>query len=189
MSMDSTHNMPGPPKDQKAAEEALTKLLREATAIASDRCTDMARSNTLRAAGPSVDAMLGPVADLKDDRFPGTPSPGRRASRVLSRFLILAVIGVGCTLAWQSYGEAAKKKLARWAPQLGWVQLGPRLKPSEIALATAGPIGGTPGSPTPVGRSELGTMWTSICGTRRPGRRWNTSLAMEMAVTALGEPA
>jgi len=129
MSMDSTHNMPGPPKDQKAAEEALTKLLREATAIASDRCTDMARSNTLRAAGPSVDAMLGPVADLKDDRFPGTPSPGRRASRVLSRFLILAVIGVGCTLAWQSYGEAAKKKLARWAPQLGWVQLGPRLKP------------------------------------------------------------
>src|SRR6266536_48215 len=79
MSMDSTHNMPGPPKDQKAAEEALTKLLREATAIASDRCTDMARSNTLRAAGPSVDAMLGPVADLKDDRFPGTPSPGRPA--------------------------------------------------------------------------------------------------------------
>ncbi len=45
-----------PPKDQKAAEEALTKLLREAN-IASDRCTDMARSDALRAAGPSGSRM------------------------------------------------------------------------------------------------------------------------------------
>ena len=70
--MDSRPSIPGPPQDQKATEEALTKLLREATAIASDRRTD-----ALRAAGPSIDAMLGPVADLKDDRFPGTPSPGK----------------------------------------------------------------------------------------------------------------
>jgi hypothetical protein len=131
--MDSRPSIPGPPKDQKATEEALTKLLQEATAIASDRRTDMARSDALRAAEPSIDAMLGPVADLKDDRFPATSSPGKRASRVLSRFLIVAFIGVGCTLAWQSYGEAAKKKLASWAPPIGWVRLGPGLKPSPGA--------------------------------------------------------
>jgi hypothetical protein len=131
--MDSRPSIPAPLQDQKATEEALTKLLREATAIASDRRTDMARSDALRAAEPSIDAMLGPVADLKYDRFPGTPSPGKRASRVLSRFLIVAFIGVGCTLAWQSYGEAAKKKLASWAPPIGWVRLGPGLKPSPGA--------------------------------------------------------
>ena len=32
------------------------------------------------------------------------------------------------------------------------------------ALATAGPIGGTPGSPTPVGFSVDGTMCTSTSG-------------------------
>ncbi len=127
--MDSTPSMPGPPKDQKAAEEALTKLLQEATAITSDRRTDMTRLDALRAAEQSVDAMLGPVADLKGDRFSGTPSPGRRASRVLTRLLIVTIIGVGSILAWQSYGEAAKKKLERWAPQVGWVRLGPGLKP------------------------------------------------------------
>ena len=35
---------------------------------------------------------------------------------------------------------------------------------AATALATAGPIGGTPGSPTPVGFSVDGTMWTSTTG-------------------------
>jgi hypothetical protein len=114
------------PKDQKAAEEALSRLLREATAIASDRRTD---SDALPVAEPSLDATLRP-ADLKDVRFlSDTPSPGRRASPALTRFLIVAFIGVACTLAWQSYGEAAKRKLASWAPPVGWVILLPALKP------------------------------------------------------------
>ncbi len=29
-------------------------------------------------------------------------------------------LGVAATLVWQSYGEAAKQMIARWAPQLGW---------------------------------------------------------------------
>ncbi len=61
---------------------------------------------------PSLHATF-PPADVKDDRFLGdTPSPGRRSSRALT-FLIVAFIGVGCTLAWQSYGEAAKHKMRR----------------------------------------------------------------------------
>ena len=35
---------------------------------------------------------------------------------------------------------------------------------ARMAFATAGPIGGTPGSPTPVGRSVEATIWTSTSG-------------------------
>ena len=35
---------------------------------------------------------------------------------------------------------------------------------AKTAFATAGPIGGTPGSPTPEGSSVDGTMWTSTSG-------------------------
>jgi hypothetical protein len=35
---------------------------------------------------------------------------------------------------------------------------------AKIALATAGPAGATPGSPTPVGGSVEGTMYTSTFG-------------------------
>ncbi len=60
----------------KAVEEALSRLLQEASAIGSDRRTDIAR-----AAQPSIDATLH-SAELKDDRFQSVrPSFGRRASR------------------------------------------------------------------------------------------------------------
>src|SRR5258706_1607136 len=43
---------------------------------------------------------------------------------------------------------------------------------AKTAFATAGATGGTPGSPTPLGRSVLGTMCTSTTGIswRRSGR-------------------
>src|SRR5260221_12908997 len=43
---------------------------------------------------------------------------------------------------------------------------------AKTAVATAGPTGWTPGSPTPLGRSVLGTMCTSTTGIswRRSGR-------------------
>src|SRR6266566_3898978 len=61
---------------------------------------------------PSVDATLRP-ANLKDDRLPSKrPSPGKRASRALARFLITFCIGVAAILAWQSYGDAAREMIA-----------------------------------------------------------------------------
>jgi outer membrane murein-binding lipoprotein Lpp len=48
------------------------------------------------------------------------PSHTRRASRALLRYLVAILIGVAGTLAWQSYGEAAKQLVAVNAPQLGW---------------------------------------------------------------------
>jgi cytoskeletal protein RodZ len=44
----------------------------------------------------------------------------RRSSRGFARFLVAICIGVAGTLAWQSYGQAAKQMLAAKAPELGW---------------------------------------------------------------------
>jgi hypothetical protein len=69
----------------------------------------------------SVDANIRP-ADLKKNRFPSErPSLGKRASRALARFLITFCIGVAATLAWQSYGGAAREMIAGSFPQLGWL--------------------------------------------------------------------
>jgi hypothetical protein len=37
------------------------------------------------------------------------------------RFLVIFFIGVGATLAWQSYGGAARERMASWSPHLGFV--------------------------------------------------------------------
>jgi hypothetical protein len=127
--------MPAPKPVEK---EALSRVLQEAIAIASARRTDMPSSDHLRAAQPSVDATLG-SADLRADRLlSDTPSGGRRAWRALTRFVIAAFIGGACILAWQSYGEAAKQKLASWA-QHGWMQLLPGLKPSGAVVQESSP--------------------------------------------------
>ncbi len=46
------------------------------------------------------------------------PPLGRRIVRALTRFFITVLIGVGITLAWQSYGDAAREMLAAKAPGL-----------------------------------------------------------------------
>jgi hypothetical protein len=44
----------------------------------------------------------------------------RQGSRGFARFLVAICIGVGATLAWQSYGDAIKQIIAARAPELGW---------------------------------------------------------------------
>jgi hypothetical protein len=44
----------------------------------------------------------------------------RRASRGFVRFLVAVCLGIAGTLAWQSYGDAAKQIVATRAPELGW---------------------------------------------------------------------
>src|SRR5258708_29618822 len=74
---------------------------------------------------------------LENDPFPnGQPSLRKRASRALSRFLAIFCVGVGTTLAWQSYGDAAREMIANSYPQLGW--LAPR--PLPIAQSVPGMI-------------------------------------------------
>jgi hypothetical protein len=51
---------------------------------------------------------------------PARPSIGKRILRTLARFVVAVLIGIGLTLAWQSYGEQAKAMARIWAPSLAW---------------------------------------------------------------------
>jgi hypothetical protein len=62
------------------------------------------------------EAMIQP-ADPRSKRA----SLVKRASRGLARFLIIFCIGVTATLAWQSYGNAAREMIANSSPQLAWL--------------------------------------------------------------------
>ena len=81
----------------------------------------------LGASRPGLDPMAGSSVPTMG------PSLGGRASRGLARFLIIFSIGIGATLAWQSYGDAARAMLANSSPQLGW------LAPQTAPLAQTTP--------------------------------------------------
>src|SRR6266571_208279 len=99
-------------------------------------------------------------ADLDNDRFPSKrPSPGKRASRALSRFVITFCIGVAATLAWQSYGDAAREMIASSSPQLGW--LAPQDAVAQTAPAAMAP---TASSPDP---QELKAMSVDLAEVRQ----------------------
>jgi hypothetical protein len=44
----------------------------------------------------------------------------KRSSRGFSRYLLAVCVGAAATLAWLSYGEAAKQIIATRGPELGW---------------------------------------------------------------------
>jgi hypothetical protein len=99
-----------------------------------------------RATKPSFDPTLQP-ADLKNDWLPSErPSLGNRASRALARFLITLCIGVAGTLAWQSYGDAAREMIATASPRLGWLapQAAPVPRTAPDVIAPTAPVAPSP---------------------------------------------
>jgi hypothetical protein len=83
---------------------------------------------------------------LENAPLNGQPSLRKRASRAPSRFLTIFCVGVGTTLAWQSYSDAAREMIANSYPQLGWIA--PR--PLPTAQNASGMIGlATPPTPSP----------------------------------------
>ena len=68
------------------------------------------------------------------------PSIGRRMFRTLKRFSIAVLIGVGATLGWQSYGDAAKEMLVAQAPMLGLVLSVSTTKSPVMAATSSDPM-------------------------------------------------
>ena len=67
------------------------------------------------------------------------PSIGRRIFRTLTRFSIAVLIGIGATLAWQSYGDAAKETVVARAPSLAWLLYVSTTKSPAVATTSPGP--------------------------------------------------
>jgi hypothetical protein len=70
----------------------------------------------------------------------GRPSIGRRIVRSLARFAITVLIGVGATLGWQSYGDAAKEMVVARAPALAWLLSTSTTKSPAMAATSPGPV-------------------------------------------------
>jgi len=61
------------------------------------------------------------------------PSIVRRIFRTITRFIVAVLVGVGLTLAWQSYGEQVKEMTRTWVPSLAWAVPQPDAKPPTDA--------------------------------------------------------
>jgi hypothetical protein len=95
------------------------------------------------------------------------PSLGKRASRSLTRFLVIFCSGVAATLAWQSYGDAAREMIANSYPQLSW------LAPQAAPLAqTASDMPAPAPSANPFSRAEAAVVsFRHDAAKRGPTRR------------------
>ena len=80
--------------------------------------------------------LKAPIHSPYPSRLNDRPSIGRRMLRSLTRFSIAALIGVGATLGWQSYGDAAKEMVIARAPTLAWLLSISTTKP-PVAAATS----------------------------------------------------
>jgi hypothetical protein len=112
---------------------------------------------------PSLDTMTHPI---NLDRLPRRPSFGTRALRGLTRFLIIFCIGVAGTLAWQSYGDAAREIVAGASPQLGW-------------LAPQAPA--APAAPAAFAQTVPSTVGQTASATPSPEVQQLTTLSLDLA--------
>jgi hypothetical protein len=73
----------------------------------------------------------------RDDQIASDLPPiGRRLFRTVTRFSVAVFIGIGATLAWQSYGDEAKEMLVARVPSLGWLLSASMVK-SQATAATS----------------------------------------------------
>src|ERR1700730_11580768 len=98
-------------------DKGLSNLAHDAMRYSSDPQTGMGSDFSAGPPIPPVDMTFRPAA-VNNVQVPGDrPSIGRRAVRAFTGFLLTACIG-GAGVAWQFYGDAAKRIIASWAPQL-----------------------------------------------------------------------
>jgi hypothetical protein len=79
-------------------------------------------------------------SNLRDDQFVSArPSVGRRILRTLTRFFVAVLIGVGATLAFQSYGDEARNMAVAQAPTLAWLLSVSTTKSPAVAATSPDP--------------------------------------------------
>jgi hypothetical protein len=97
-------------------------------------------------------------ADLRAGE-PSVEPPALRKRGSFTRILITFCIGVAATLAWQSYGDAAREIIANSYPQLGW--LAPQAAVAQTVPATIVPAAASPG------QQELKAMSLDLAAVRQ----------------------
>jgi hypothetical protein len=102
-----------------------------------------------------------------------TSSP-TRSSRALFRFLLTFCVGVAATLAWQTYGDAARAMIASAYPQFAWLapQTAPVAQTAADAITPA-----EPAMPSPDPQAELKAMSLDLAGVRQSVDRLAAQLA------------
>ena len=175
------------PKDWTDAEEALSRLAH----VASDRRRPAAGTDFSagpRVTEPSLDARLR-EADPSNDPLPtDRPAPGGRASRRVARFLVTACMGVAATLAWQSYGDAARQMIASSAPQLGWLVASPAMNPPsggesavEQPIPAAVAASAPPAASAPAEAAPAATVASSAPTAPAPELQQLATMAQDLA--------
>lgn len=110
--------------------------------------------------------------DMREQRIVSAPRPPRRRPfRAFFRFAITIALGVGGTLAWQTYGDMAREIAATTYPdQLGWL-----MPPTPSADSAATPVA-APAVPATVGSAapapafdpqQLNALSLGLAGVRR----------------------
>jgi hypothetical protein len=123
------HHSQSPPLAEK---EWLTAEARDLDAISDQRIG-------IRPVKPSIHSSRS--SSRKDDQVASDrPAVGRRIFRTLTRFSIAVLIGIGGTLAWQSYGDAAREMAVARAPTLAWLLSVSTTKSPAMAATSPDPV-------------------------------------------------
>ena len=85
---------------------------------------------------PAVGAPMRRRGSSVEWRLP--PREPVRVGRVIARFLMTFCFGVAATLAWQSYGDAAREMIARSSPWLAWLAPAPSVAQADVAALSPG---------------------------------------------------
>src|ERR1700676_1442449 len=117
----------GPPRDLDARSDERIGERPRKPSISSPRPSDRVASER-----PSIGRERPSIGRQR-------PSIGRRIFRTLTRFSVAVLIGIGVTLAWQSYGDAAREIIVARAPSLAWLLYVSTTKSPAVATAFPGP--------------------------------------------------
>ena len=150
--------------------------------MASSRPKGADFSAGLRVTEPSLDETRRTTKPIDGRSLHDRPSLTRRMLRGVSRFLLTVCIGVAATLAWQSYGDAAKRIAADWAARNGWsswLALAGLSSPLDVASRQATPP--TPPQAAVVERSGPEKVIATVPGAPLPGVPQLEAMAQDFA--------